>query len=109
MTAEKKAAAAAEFRSLHTNPDSNSIRVLANMREEGLTASWDGNADTGTGTLQMTWPDALSLAMLIGQDTFDRLLSLRSTAVLNQSVFLVTDQQAGELADAIEATWQSTT
>lgn len=109
MTAEKKIAAAAEFRSGYTNPDSNGIRILANLRAEDLAASWDGNSDTGTGTLQMTWPDALSLSMLIGQDAFDRLLALRSTAVLDQTVFLLSDEQAGELANAIEASWQSAT
>jgi hypothetical protein len=50
----------------------------------------------------------MSLAMLLGQDVLDRLLSLRSTTVLDQTtVFLLTDQQAGELADAIEAAWRS--
>lgn len=106
MTAEKKAAAAA-FRSLFPNPASSSARVLANMKAEGLTGGWDGNSDTGMGTLQMTWPDAMSLAMLLGQDVFDRLLSLRSTTVLEQTVFLLTDRQADELADAIEEAWRS--
>jgi hypothetical protein len=93
------------LRTFHPNPDTNVSRLGIALNVEGITPSVEEDNDTGMCTLRLDDAHTISLALLLGEEEYGRLLPLKSTTSLNEAIYLLTDEQVGTLADAIEATW----